>query len=42
MHMLRRLLVALALAGFAVALVYVAPTMAQGQGARALIGRVDV
>ena len=33
--MLRRLLVALALAGFAVALVYVAPTAAQGQAARA-------
>jgi len=35
MHMLRRLLVALALAGFAVALVDVAPTAAQGQTARA-------
>src|SRR5678816_2811688 len=33
--MLRRLFVAMALAGFAVALVYVAPTEAQGQGARA-------
>ena len=33
--MLRRLLVALALAGFAVALVYVAPTAAEGQAARA-------
>jgi len=33
--MLRRLLVALALAGFAVTLVYVAPTAAQGQAARA-------
>ena len=33
--MLRRLLIALALAGFAVALVYVAPTAAQGQAARA-------
>ena len=36
--MLRRLLVAMALAGFAVALVYVAPTKAQGQAARASSG----
>jgi hypothetical protein len=36
--MLRRLLVATALAGFAVALVYVAPTAAQGQAARASAG----
>jgi hypothetical protein len=36
--MLRRFLVALALAGFAVALVYVAPLAAQGQAARASAG----